>query len=581
MPHSVDAVRELVLQVERTLTTRRLYHRDSAPYREASDRIYERCRAAIGDEALTLRIGVHDIFFGKQSLLQRPKSEEAFFFALYRDGLRELTFTPGTTRDELERLLSAFEVTDKMLGPSEDMVSRLWRLDLHTITHRAVDGLGSGAETGDDSDADFRRIVSELSARIHDPKLPSAAEGTANPFRYDGTTVRRALEEHPEMLRLSEQQASTLRSEVLSDRDEGLLERFIDILLTILRSPVPHVEPAIVGPIFRQLAEGYWHARDFRRTATLLAFVRASSNGAVRMENAEVARGVLAEFFSDQRLAAMSHECVTGAMTPVEAGRLWELMPDESSWPMLLDLAGHLPDGEMRKAAIEALRHRAAANSLLMTRTLESADAASVRAALLLIDEPFETLFNHELLALTRHGDSSIRIKGLGYASHFGGPAAIELLLGAMESDPSKSVRLYAFRAIASSGDLPGLAPRIRALVNDPAFAARPVWEREKYARLLGTLEPESALILFESWIPSKRWFWSPKDLETLELALRGLAACGEQGIVKVESWCGTAGKPAEIARKVLDSVSRAEAGENTVMRPLPEVPDTSKEHSS
>ncbi|GEM_PF-5131724 len=571
MPHSVDAVRELVLQIERTLTTRRLYHRDSAPYRDASARIYERCRAAIGDEALTIRFGAHDLFFGKQSLLHRPKSDEAFFFALYRDGLRELTFTIDTTRDDLERLLSAFEVTDRMLGPSEDMVSHLWRLGLGTITHRAVDGLGNAAETGDDSDADFRSMVTELSARIHEPRLPVAA-ASAPPVHYDGAMIRRALDENPAMLQLTESQAAALQQELCADRDEALLDRFIDILLTILRSPVPHVDPAIAGPIFRQLAEGYWNARDFRRCASLLSFARAASGGAVRPESAEVARRVLSDFFSEQRLAAISQECLAGGLTPDEAMRLWELIASESLWPMLLDLAGRAASGEMRTAAVEALRRCAAANAELLTRTLESPDAMRVRSALLLIDEPFEKLFNHELMALTSHPDSSIRIKGLGYAAHFGGPAAIELLLKAMESDPSKPVRLYAFRAIAASGDLPGLAPRIRALIADPAFVARPVWEREKYARLLGTLEPEAALVLFESWIPSKRWFWSPKDLETLELAFRGLAACGDEGIAKVESWSGAAGKPGEIARKVLDSISRAEIGDNTVMRPLPEL---------
>ena len=40
-------------------------------------------------------------------------------------------------------------------------------------------------------------------------------------------------------------------------------------------------------------------------------------------------------------------------------------------------------------------------------------------------------------------------LKGLAVAARVGGPAALEALWKAMESDPSKSVRLYAFRAMS------------------------------------------------------------------------------------------------------------------------------------
>jgi hypothetical protein len=63
---------------------------------------------------------------------------------------------------------------------------------------------------------------------------------------------------------------------------------------------------------------------------------------------------------------------------------------------------------------------------------------------------------------------------------------------------------------------------------------------------------------------------WQQKDLEMLELALRGLGSCGDSGYRKVQQIAESGGKPAEVARKVLDSISRTEIGE-TAMRPLPE----------
>jgi hypothetical protein len=138
-----------------------------------------------------------------------------------------------------------------------------------------------------------------------------------------------------------------------------------------------------------------------------------------------------------------------------------------------------------------------------------------------------------------------------------------------MESDPSKSVRLYAFR-VMSTVEWPALAPRLKELVTEEHFAARPLWEREKYVRLLGTTGGSAIAPLFESWIPSKRWLWQAKDLEMLELALSGLGCAGEAGFEKVREWAGERGKPGEVARRVLESISRSESADGTLARRIP-----------
>jgi hypothetical protein len=209
----------------------------------------------------------------------------------------------------------------------------------------------------------------------------------------------------------------------------------------------------------------------------------------------------------------------------------------------------------------------ASANIELLTRTFWSPEHHRVRAAMTLLDPQTELLLTDQLVPLAKHPEESARRKGLAAAARSRDASALEVLWNALENDPSKSVRLYAFKLISTS-NFPELAPRLRALIATPQFAARPVWEREKYVRLLGTIAGPAAEPLFESWIPPKKMMWQAKDLEMLELALRGLAACGDSGYDKVQKLSISGGKAAEVARKVLDSISRAEIGE-TAMRPL------------
>ncbi|HVR40575.1 MAG TPA: hypothetical protein VMU84_15880, partial [Thermoanaerobaculia bacterium] len=337
----------------------------------------------------------------------------------------------------------------------------------------------------------------------------------------------------------------------------------------IARSPLDTVDASVAAPVLLQLADGYWSAHDFRKLVALLLHMRAAASDAPRAENRAAMSEAIARFLSDDRLRALVSELEHGTISGQLTAHLFDLVPESTLWPLLLEMITRLPEGELRATAIAALRRRVSANPALMTTTLASNDATQIRGALALLDDRMERTFANELVALASHTDESIRIKGLGATSRRGGEHAVELLWRAMESDPSKSVRLYAFRAIASNPNLPGIAPRLHALVTSEPFAERPVWEREKYVRLLGMVDADNAQPLFESWIPQKKWMWHQHDIETLELALRGLAACGEGGLAHVELLAETTGKQAEVAKRVLDAVSRQEIGRNTYMGDL------------
>ncbi|HVT05529.1 MAG TPA: HEAT repeat domain-containing protein [Thermoanaerobaculia bacterium] len=594
MAGALESVREFVLHIEKTLTTRRLYHQDSVPWRESLERLAERAIAAAGSDGLALRVTASDMFLDKLSMVHRPKHEDCFFFPLYRDGLRELTLAPDVSRADLAALLGVFEQANRSgAPPGEDTVSLLWRAGLSTITHNAIDGIGD-MEGGEDETSrdDFGALAADLAAKISNPAIPVTGQQysfvldgdvrvNAQDLRYDSTTMRRAFEETPAVLLLTESEAAQIRAEVDEDRDASLLGRFIDILIVILRSPLEALNTAAIAPVFSQLAEGYWNGGEYDRSAALLIQLAAASRDAPRYENRRAAKEVLSQFLTNERLGAIVEEIQRGGTTYAIATQLWDLVPDDQLWPLLLDAFCRVSDGAGRTALIDALRRRVAGNFELLSGTLGSPDPSKVRAALALLDDRSEKLFVRQLIALASHPDEAIRLKGLAAAGRFGTPSGLEALWKAMESDPSKSVRLYAFRTVALS-NLPGLAARLRALVTDAQFAARPAWEREKYVRLLGTVEGAAAEALFESWIPvKKRWIWQPKDLETLELAIRGLAACGDHGLEKVEAIVASGGKPGEVARKVLDSISRAEIGQNTFMRsvPIPEGPgEPSKE---
>jgi hypothetical protein len=226
---------------------------------------------------------------------------------------------------------------------------------------------------------------------------------------------------------------------------------------------------------------------------------------------------------------------------------------------MLVDFWRRLPKGEIHTGVGTYLRNRLAAAPDLLRQTLEHSDTEQIRGGLALIGEGLERIYEQEILTLMGHSEESVRLKAVAKVARLGNEAAINALWKVMETDPAKPVRLLAFRIMTNSS-YPQLAKRLKPIVTHPDFASRPVWEREKYVRLLGASAGESAKALFDAWIPRKRWFWQRKDHETAYLALCGLAACGGAARSEVEAEASGKGRLAEAAQKVLKNTPRSKS---------------------
>ena len=574
---SAENVKDFVLQLEKTLAARRLYSPGNAGYIDATNRLLEKCRTATGEEGFTLSVTSTDLFLDKVTILSRPKHEESFFFPLFRDGLRELTFLPDVSAEDMDGFVSVLEARDRDLGIADDMINLLWRKDLNAIIHKAIDGVGESEEDGEPGN-ELHSLVADLTAKIKDPTLPSPSQqyafvdaGARVAQQDDGTTLRRRFEGNPTVLRLASDEAQQIRTELGGNRESVLVERFIEILLVIVRSPQKSVEPGTVAIMFQQLAEGYWASRDYGRVTAILTHVHSAAAEAPNPEYRVALSDANRRFLSTERLNILFLDFVGGALTSKLASRIWNLVPDEVVWPILLDSWSRLPEGETRSFVQTALKQRLGKNPELMHSSLMSSEPGRVRAALALLDDKNERLFAPDLIQLTSHPEESIRLKGLAAAARLGGQTALEALWKAMEGDPSQSVRLYAFRAM-SMVKWADLAGRLEALVTDPQFAERPLWEREKYVRLLGQIGGADVVPLFESWLPSKRWMWKDKDLEILGLALRGLGSTGDEGYERVQKLAASGGKPGDVAKKVLETLSRGEIGEATMSRRMPTI---------
>ena len=566
-----NEAREFVLQTEKALRARRLYPAHSSLHADAAKAVFEKARLAIGTNDLTLTLSMTDLFVERVSLIHRPKREDAFFFPLYRDGLRDLTFTPELTLEDVEALLSVFEAEEKkQLSAVEDTVMFLWRSEMRGITYNAVDGIGDqestgGSGGGDGRADDYQALVAELMAQIKTPAAPETGQGYAfvldadvrvaqTDFHYEAGTVRRAFEDNPRVLDLTAREADSLRGEASTEREADLLGRFAEILLTIIEDPA--LGDLDVAPVMARLLEGFWLAGDVESLTAYVGWLRGAHEGGATPEGRRTAEAVLGRFFTGERLNQITEKLGAGSLELAYARPLLDAAGPAAFAP-LLDLQAGLRDGPLKSELGEEVRARIRTDAALLRGALGSA-SPQVRAALSFVTEADEPFYAAELIALTRHADEAVRQKALGAARRIGTRPALESLWNALENDPSRPVRLLAFRLLEGA-DLPWLGERVLALASRPDFAARPQWEKEKLVWLLATQSPQKARPLFESWLPKKRWLWRPDDREWGELATKGLVLVGAEGRALVVALRNAGGKLGAIAAKALAADSAAE----------------------
>jgi hypothetical protein len=546
MPEQAHPVRDFLLYLEKTLKTRRLYAPHMAPYREASVTLFDKFQAAAGDDGFVLRIGATDLYLDKGSVMNRDHRDESFFFPLYRDGLRELNFSPELTVEDIEQLLRTFEAESKgLIGPSQDTVSFLWRCDLQGATFKAIDGIGT--EEGEDaatSGDEYGALVADLLAKIQNPApaeggqsysfvMDADVQVAATDLNYDASTLRKPFEDNLTILRLTPEEANQLRATVGRDDEETLLGRFMEILISILMDPTEAVASSNLIPVFRQLLEGFWQAADYRTARALLERLNKAAQEAPRPETRETVGKLLRDFLTAEQLGATLEGLESEAIDLADAEAIWSLAIEEA-WSLLLEFHRRTPEGELKTGLRSYLIKVCGVRPELARSLLTGGEADPIQDVLAILDESLEKVFASDLLALSGHPDEAVRLKCVTSAGRLQTPEALKVLWAALESDPARPVRLLAFRLMPTA-NFPRLPERLTTLVTAADFASRPAWERQKYVRLLGEVGGDQARQLFESWIPDKRWLWGKKELEQAELALHGLAARGQEGLYQVK----------------------------------------------
>jgi hypothetical protein len=145
-PFDPAIVDGLLTQLDKTVRAVQQYPANNPVYIKSME-LMRAAFAPVWAEAESLTLQVSDtafIWFGVPVHVQDEKAGDSLPWTLYKDGLRELTITPGFEEQELDRFLAVIPRVRKALPLDDDLLTILWEQEFEHLAYRHVELAADG-----------------------------------------------------------------------------------------------------------------------------------------------------------------------------------------------------------------------------------------------------------------------------------------------------------------------------------------------------------------------------------------------------------------------------------------------------
>ena len=479
---------------------RQLYLPNNPIYRGAIDTL-RAAFAPVWQQTPILPLGIDEleVRWEEETVLTDPtgsKSADNLAWLFFKDGVRELTLTPGFEDEEVVKLLDIVQRARRATTDDDDLVAMLWEAEFTFLTYRHLDLLQDGVGTGETS---LGRDVAPLSTEQVQRETQAAvqesqAAGFVSMADFDST-----------LYFLDGEEVEYLRREIEREYAHDLRGNVISALFDIFEL---HGDAAARGEILEHAQTLLPHllaAGQFGGVAYLLREAHASLSRTVGITDGHKARLTqLADQLSapdslNQLLQALDE----APQLPPEdelADLFAQLRP--AALETIFQWLGTSSNTQLRPALGAAADRLAGENTSELVRLVQSSnrvvsDEAIRRAGSLKAQAAVLALSK-----LLNDPDAARRLAVVHALVEIGSAGALQGMERATE-DADREVRIAAARAFASRAHRPALG-RIEAVVKGRAIREADLTEKMAFFEAYGALAGDAGVELCDGILNGK-----------------------------------------------------------------------------
>ena len=559
-----EDINELFTVLAKALRAYQLYD-DNNPVRH---RFVEGLRTAfktLWSEVDRVKLSVSEdrILSGSTPVYTSDSRNDSLAFLFYKDGVREIAFTPGIEGEEMERFLSVLQRARKLRPEGDDLLTILWEEDLDHFEYRFVDLLAEGVampESGSGHSAEELRAVmkgelaedgeaeegTESGEAAREPPRPTVSKDDFNPTLYslDRNEMQLLREElHKELTRdLRMDVLAALFDRLEEPRDPERQSEILGILKTLLPNFLSRGALVAATHVLHQV-------RKLEATEGVFDDQR-------RKESGEILDEVSRPEFITELIQALYDGTIRS--TPTQLATLLQFLRPTALAPLLRasETVDHRELAEVLRQATRGIaeRHRGA-----VVRLLEETDPVVASAAARMAGELGVAEAAPALAGLLAHPDPDVRLAAVEAAVALRASTAASALQNTLE-DPERSVRIAAARALGQLRYRPAKR-RFEDLIDGKEIRDADISEKvavfEGYAQVSG----ESAVPILDKLLNRKGFLGKREPTEIRAAAALALGRI--EGAAAVEALRKAQGEDDAVVRSAVNRAMRNDGEEN------------------
>jgi hypothetical protein len=267
----------ILKQMAMVLKNMRTYKPNNPVLQKSFESLFEGLASFLGKTgSLTLLVRENEVFYGSNAVYTADDRMESLAFAMFRDGIRLISFRDGISRGELQEFMDALHEAREADPYQADLVTILWEKDLANISYRAVD-----AYLEDDEKKSIDEMAEKVGRLAGDGPEGDILPGSEFFIKELGLSLEhRTTAARRELRSVREADLRRISHEILEEEDRSLLRRCTDICLEILDlNPRDDTFDRVANFLVR-ICDWSVNSGDFLTACTILTDLRSLRDGA-------------------------------------------------------------------------------------------------------------------------------------------------------------------------------------------------------------------------------------------------------------------------------------------------------------
>ena len=525
----VAEVRQLFVTLGKAFRAYQLYDENNPVRRRFLEGLRAEFRRLWSElDQIVVTVDEDHLYLGGQEVYASETRSDSLAFLFFKDGVREITFTPGIEANELERFLGVLQKARKIVPEGDDLLTVLWEEDLRYFAYQYVDLLAEGVTL---PEAGAGNTQVEMQAVLVAEDVDEE-EARARPSGSDGApaapqTVKQD-DFNPTLYALDPREMELLRNEVRKElaRDtrndvlSALFDRLEERSNRQRQSEVLHVLKTLL-PNFLSRGAIVSATRVLEELRTLERDPGVFDEKGLA-ESREILDGVSAPETIDELIKALYDGTIRA--TPTQLGGFLMYLRGGALAPLLhaSESVDHKELRSVLRAAVQGIANR---NRSSVITLLEESDPVVAAGAARLVGDLQITEAGPALAQLLAHEHASVRLAAV--------EAAISLkastVAGALEQaldDPDRDVRVAAARAIGALKYGPAAA-RLAEIVRSREIRRADVGEKVAVFEAYGIVASNNGVNVLADLLNGRSFLGKREPNEVRAAAALGLGRIG------------------------------------------------------